>query len=89
MGLVYLKCFRKMISEMVIEEKAKMAHSLCTVNVIVMDNFGSQRALMGILIASVAILESQSLHPYDEGLLESVDVTFRLHLDAVSMLTPW
>lgn len=73
---------------MVIEEKAKKGHSLCTANVIVMNNFGNQRALMGTLIASVVILGSQYLRLYDGGLLESVDVMFRLHLDAASMLTP-
>jgi hypothetical protein len=41
------------------------------------------------LTANVAILESRSLHLFDEYVSESVSVVFRLHLDAASMLTPW
>lgn len=89
MSLVCSDYYLSTISEKVIGEKAKKEHSLCTVNVIVMNNFGSQQALMVTLTANDAVPESQSLHLYDGGLMEYVNVTFRLHLDAASMLTPW
>jgi hypothetical protein len=77
------------IAERVIMVRARRGRSWLRENAIETNSCGNQQALMEILIASVAILESPSLHPCDGCEWENVNVVFRLHLDAASMLTPW